>query len=280
MNPDGVLLTSKVAIVTGGGQGIGQGICLVYAAFGAHVLAVDKDKVRAEETAREACAQGRRCVPYVADVTDHDQVATMVQAAVKEYGQVDILVNNVGDFHTPRVSSPAPFIQGHPDDWDDLYRLNLRHIFSCSQSVGRRMVEQGKGGSIINLSSSESFRAAPGLAAYCAFKTAVNGFTRSLAVELAPHRIRVNAIAPDKIETPQVDYRKRFTPEQWSLWPIWVPLGHHGLPEDVAGAAVFLASELSRFITGTTIHVDGGTIAASGWFKSLQGGWTNSPLST
>ena len=139
------------------------------------------------------------------------------------------------------------------------------------------LLEQGDGGSIVNVSTIEAFRAIPTRAVYSAFKAAITGFTRSLAVEYGRDGIRVNAIAPDVTETLQVPYSRWVAPEDEHLIPTWVPLGRFGTPDDTAGVALFLASELSEFVTGTTVHVDGGTLAASGWFPTEEGGWTNRP---
>ena len=139
------------------------------------------------------------------------------------------------------------------------------------------LLEQGSGGSIISLSTVEAFRAIPTRAVYAAFKTAITGFTRSLAVEYGHHGVRVNAIAPDVTETLQVPYSRWLKPEDERLIPTWVPIGRFGQPADVASVALFLASDLSAFVTGTTVHVDGGTLAAGGWFPTEEGGWTNRP---
>ncbi len=139
--------------------------------------------------------------------------------------------------------------------------------------------QQGDGGSIVNVSTIEAFRAIPTRAVYSAFKAAITGFTRSLAVEYARYGIRVNAIAPDVTETLQVPYSKWVGPDDEHLIPTWVPLGRFGQPDDVAGVAVFLASGLSGFVTGTTVHVDGGTFAAGGWFPD-GGGRVDQPAAS
>jgi NAD(P)-dependent dehydrogenase (short-subunit alcohol dehydrogenase family) len=139
------------------------------------------------------------------------------------------------------------------------------------------MVER-KRGSVINVSSVEAFRAIPRRPVYSAFKGAITQFTKSLAVELGNDGVRVNAIAPDLTETIQVPYSRWVTDEQQGLIPSWVPVGRFGTPDDIAGAALFLASDLAAFVTGTTIHTDGGSLAAGGWFRRPDGTWTNRPV--
>jgi NAD(P)-dependent dehydrogenase (short-subunit alcohol dehydrogenase family) len=155
--------------------------------------------------------------------------------------------------------------------------VNLGHVLRCTRAALLHMLDRDTGGSIVNVSTIEAFRAIPTRAVYSAFKAAITGFTRSLAIEYARHGIRVNAIAPDVVETLQVPYSRWVPPEQQELVATWVPLGRFGAPDDIAGAALFLASDLSRFVTGTTVHVDGGTLAAGGWFPTEEGGWTNRP---
>ena len=155
--------------------------------------------------------------------------------------------------------------------------MNLGHVLSCSRAVLPVLLEQGSGGCIVNVSTIEAFRAIPTRAVYSAFKSAITGLTRSLAVEYAHAGIRVNAIAPDVTETLQDPYSRFVKPSEEHMIPAWVPLGRFGGPDDAAGAALFLASDLSGFVTGTTVHVDGGTLASSGWFPTEEGGWTNRP---
>src|SRR5262249_54246849 len=150
------------------------------------------------------------------------------------------------------------------EEWDDLYRVNLGHVLACSRAVLPLLIEQGDGGTITNVSTIEAFRAIPTRAVYSAFKSAITGLTRSLAVEYGRYGIRVNAIAPDVTETLQVPYSQWVKPEDEHLIPAWVPVGRFGQPADVAGVALFLASDDSAFVTGTTLHADGGTLAAAG----------------
>ncbi len=267
------LLSDKVAVVTGGGGGIGKGIALALAAQGAAVLVAEQDGTRARDTVNEIRTAGAQAVAFVADVRERDQVAALAETAWREFGHIDILVNNVGDYLAAK-----PFLETAEEDWEALYRVNLKHVFLCTQAIVPKMIERGAGGSIINVSTVEAFRGIPNCVVYSAFKGGVTQFTKSFALEMARHRIRVNAIAPDVTQTLQVPYDQWVPAEQQHLIPLWVPLGRFGMPDDIAGAAVFLASDLSRFVTGTTIHVDGGTLAAGGWYRTTRGGWTNSPL--
>ena len=267
------LLEGKVAVVTGGGGGIGHGIATRFAAEGARVVVAEIDATRANATVAEIERAGGTAVGEVLDVSTPAGAAQAVTRAADDFGRVDVLVNNVGHFGGARKA----FHENTDDEWDELYRVNLGHVLRCSRAAIVSMLEHGEGGSIVNVSTVEAFRAIPTRAVYSAFKAAIIGFTRSLAVEYARDRIRVNAIAPDVIETLQVPYSRWVRPEDEHLIPTWVPLGRFGLPDDVAGAALFLASDLSGFVTGTSVHVDGGTFAAGGWFPTEEGGWTNRP---
>ena len=181
-------------------------------------------------------------------------------------------MNNVGHY----LTRGNDFLANGPDAWDELYATNLRHVFLCTRAFVDGMVERRKG-SIVNVSSVEGFRAIPNRPVYSAFKAAVTGFTRSLAVDLGNAGVRVNAIAPDLVESLQVPYSKWVAPEDADRIPSWVPVGRFGTAEDVAGVALFLASDLSAFVTGTTIHADGGSLAAGGWFRRPDDTWTNRP---
>jgi NAD(P)-dependent dehydrogenase (short-subunit alcohol dehydrogenase family) len=258
------LLDKKVAIVTGGGAGIGRGIVERFVGEGASVVfaEIDRDKAR-----------GTPGVGVVCDVRDEGAAEALVIAARDNFGGVDVLVNNVGHYGGARKA----FHEQIDAEWDELHAVNLLHVMRCTRAVLPAMLEQGRGGSIVNVSTIEAFRAIPTRAVYSAYKSAITGFTRSLAVEYARERVRVNAVAPDVTETEQVPYSRWVKPADEHLIPAWVPLGRFGQPDDAAGAVLFLASDLSNFVTGTTVHVDGGTLAASGWFPTEEGGWTNRP---
>ncbi len=266
------LLDGKVAVVTGGGGGIGGAVSERFAAEGAAVTVAEIDASRAETTVDGIRAGGGVATAVVADVREPADVDRVVRSALDEHGRVDVLVNNVGHYGGPRTA----FHESTREDWLDLYRVNLEHVLLCTRAVLPSMIDHG-GGAIVNVSTIEAFRGIPTRAVYAAFKAGITGLTKSLALEYADAGIRVNAIAPDVTETPQVPYSRWVPPEDEHLIPVWVPLGRFGTPADIAGVAVFLASELSAFVTGTTVHADGGTLAAGGWFRTEEGAWTNRP---
>jgi NAD(P)-dependent dehydrogenase (short-subunit alcohol dehydrogenase family) len=274
VTPDASLLTGKVAVVTGGGGGIGRGISETFAAQGAKVVVAEIDADRAADTVAAIRAEGGDALAQVADVRERDQVDALARATLGEYGRVDVLVNNVGHY----LYRGTPFLDTDEEQWKALYDVNLRHMFLCTRALAPKMIEQGDGGSIINVSTVEAFRGMPMMAVYSAFKAGVTQFTKSLALELGNDGIRVNAIAPDLTQSIQVDYDRWVPAEQEHLIPTWIPVGRFGTPADIAGVALFLASDLSAFVTGTTVHADGGSLAAGGWFRTERGGWTNRPL--
>ena len=266
----GPLLAGRQALVTGGGGGIGRAISLAFAAHGARVVIAEIDVDRAVATEAEIRAAGGEADAIVVDVTDPGAAAQLASDA----GPVDVVVNNVGHYLFPG----ADFVDSGPDQWDALYRVNLGHVLHVTHALLPGMIDRGRGGSIINLTTVEAFRAKPQSAVYAAYKGAVTQFTKSLAMEVGRHGIRVNAIAPDLTESLQIPYERWVKPDQTHLIPTWVPIGRFGTPDDQAGVALFLASDLSAFVTGTTVHADGGSLAAGGWFRTARGGWTNRPL--
>ena len=259
IDPSAVLLTDRVAVVTGGGSGIGRGIANGFAAFGARVAVWEQNPETAAKTGEEVGGLG-----LVTDVRDSRQVDAALEQTLSELGPVSILVNNAGGVFN------SPLLETSENGWDALYRSNLKHVILCTQRVARAMVERGVAGSIISVTSIEGVRAAPGYAAYAAAKAGVINYTKTAALELAPHGIRVNALAPDitmtegmmQVAPPGAEKHFGFT----------VPMGRAGHVDEMAGAAVFLASDLSSYVTGQTIHVDGGTHAASGWYHHPETG--------
>jgi len=187
-----------------------------------------------------------------------------------------VVVNNVGHFVFPVVA----FQDSTEEQWDELYEMNLGHVFRVTRAALPHLIDGGRGGSIITLSTVEAFRGIPGHPVYAAFKAGVAQFTRSLALQVSGHGIRVNDIAPDVTRSAQLPYDRWLGEDDLARIPQWVPLGRLGEPSDPAGVAVFLASELSSFVTGTSIPCDGGTYAAGGWYRTRHGrrGWTNRPL--
>jgi len=272
-----VMLTGSVAIVTGGGRGLGRGFAEGLASFGAKVVIAERREDAAQEAAQSIRGQGHEALAIVCDVRDGAQVRSMVERTVRELGGVDVLVNNAGGIYLGKERPPSlPFIGQTEEDWDDSYALNLKTAYHCTSAVAKELVRQGRGGSIINVASSEALRAAPNFAPYAAYKAALVSFTRTLALELAPHNIRVNCIAPDAIPTEALT---RGFPQLAGdeAYRHHVPLGRAGRVEEAAGVAVFLASGLSSFVTGVTIPVEGGMLAAGGWLHHPTRGWITGP---
>ncbi|MCV7103242.1 SDR family NAD(P)-dependent oxidoreductase [Mycobacterium palustre] len=273
---DDALLAGRIAVVTGGGGGIGAATARLFAQHGAQVVVADIDPHLAHRVVDEITASGGSALPAVTDVREADQVAALARSVLDRYGRADVLVNNVGHW----LRHPGNFVDSDPGLWDDLYRVNLHHVFLVTKAFLPAMIER-RTGAIVNVSSVEGLRGYPEDPVYAAFKAAVIHFTRSLAVQVGRDGVRVNAIAPDVTESLQVPYSRWLSAEEQAQWPRWVPVGRMGLPEDQAGVILFLASDLSSFVTGHTIPTDGGTGAAGGWFRSSRRPgreWTNRPF--
>jgi 3-oxoacyl-[acyl-carrier protein] reductase len=259
IEPGSILLSDRVAVVTGGGSGIGRGIANGFVAFGAKVAIWERNAETCAAAAAEVGGLG-----ITVDVRDGDQVDDAVARTIDELGPIDILVNNAGGVFR------ASLLDTTDNGFDALYRSNLRHVIICTQRVARTMVDDGRPGSIVNVTSIEGTRAAPGFAAYAAAKAGVVNFTKTAALELAVHSIRVNALAPDLTLTEGI---RSVAPDgSDERWGDTIPMGRPGHVDEMAGAAVFLASDLSSYITGQTIHVDGGTHAAGGWYHHPETG--------
>lgn len=265
-------LHGAVAVITGGAGGLGESIALDLAANGVRTAVIDIDG-KAVEVLRSALDEaGHEAIVHVGDARDPDALDGLFAAADARWGRLDILVNVVGG------TFRSPFVDSRPKGWDALLRTNLHHILhACSLAIPR-MQAGGRGGSIVNISTIEAHRAAPGFAVYSAAKAAVEQFARTLAVEVAPDRIRVNNVAPDFVPTPNLaKFGHTETPSMETPVGarIAIPMGRAGDVSDVSNAVVFLASGLSSYITGTTLHPDGGTLASSGWFNWPDHGWAN-----
>jgi NAD(P)-dependent dehydrogenase (short-subunit alcohol dehydrogenase family) len=255
------LLAGKVAVVTGGGDGIGGAISRLFAQHGAQVEIAEIDPDRAARTVTDIEAAGGIARAHVVDVTKVDDVARLASAVLDRHGHTDVLVNNVGDFR-PLVR----FENSSPESWQAMYDINLLHFFAVTRAFLDSMIAHGSG-SIVNFHSVEGMRGYPGEPVYGAMKAAVAHFTTCLGANLGRHGIRVNGIGPDLTQSPQVDYITGFE-DRDDLWPSWAPAGRLGWPEDQARVALFLASDLSSYVTGHNIPVDGGTKAGGGWFFS------------
>jgi NAD(P)-dependent dehydrogenase (short-subunit alcohol dehydrogenase family) len=248
---------SKVALVTGASKGVGRGIAVGLAAAGWDV-AVNycRDRDGAEETAATIGQLGRKAWVLAGDVGYSEQVARMFEQIVSEAGALDLLVNNAG------VQTWCPLMDLREDDWDRTLRTNLKGTFLCTQAAARLMVEQRRRGSIINIGSGANKYPFPNLIDYGASKGGIERLTGVAAVELGPHGIRVNCVAPGAIE---IERTKQESPDYAGTWSRITPLRRVGVPRDVARAVVFLASEEADFITGETIYVDGGLFAQGPW---------------
>ena len=275
---DKTRLDGQVAIVTGGGAGIGRAIAIALAERGADVAVAEIIPERADEAAARISGTGRTALPIVVDVSDVAAVRDMVAAVDARFGRIDILVNNAGGVRS------RPFLDQNERNWERIINLNMISMLAATHATVPVMIRGDRGGAILNVSSIEGSRAAPNYSVYAACKAGMNNFTRTLALELAEHRIRVNAIAPDHTVTPgirgnssgPVDESKwiKMTPEMQAAVNRGIPLDRTGVPEECGDAAVFLCSEMSAYVTGTVMPVDGGTWASSGWTRTAEGKWT------
>jgi 3-oxoacyl-[acyl-carrier protein] reductase len=243
-------LNGKVAIVTGGAQGIGYAIAHRYAAEGASVVIADINSEAATEAAAKITGDGGQALAVAADVGDPTDVDRVVDTALDRFGPVDILVNNAGD-----VSTLRHFLDGDEQWWDDMIRTNLKGHYLFIRRVAKIMVA-ARGGTIINMSSGGANRSHRGAVGYDASKGAIESMTRSLAIELAPYGIRVNALVPGLIAT----HPTHLAPAARKLRDETVPLGRGGRADDLAGPAVFLASADAEYVTGICLVVDGGVL--------------------
>ncbi|MFE7244051.1 SDR family NAD(P)-dependent oxidoreductase [Streptomyces sp. NPDC057580] len=266
------MAVQRVSIVTGGALGIGGATSHRLARRGDLVLLNDVDEAAAARTAAEISNDGGHCVVVAGDVTDADTVAR-IAATADELGPVDVLVNNVGDFRP----AARDFLHSTPEQWHRMHQLNLAHVLSLTHAVLPGMVERGRG-AIVNNATIEALRGIPGHVVYSAYNAGVVAFTKSLAVEVGRHGIRVNAIAPDLADSEQTPAALMIGNRDPDRVRTWVPLGRFGHVDEYARVIEFLTSDAASYVTGHTLPVDGGTLAASGWYARVDGkGWTNFP---
>jgi NAD(P)-dependent dehydrogenase (short-subunit alcohol dehydrogenase family) len=242
-------LKDRVAIVTGAGRNIGEEVARLFAAEGAKVAVADLDLPRAARTAAAITAAGGTAEPFVADVSKGSDVEALIKAVVARFGRIDILVNNVA------ISDNKTILEITEADWDRVMTVTLKSQFLMSKHVAQQMLAQGGGGNIVNVGSTSGWQGRRRAIAYSAAKGAIANFTRALAVQLAPHGIRVNAIVPNKIGSPVG--RDEFDPTR----PVENMLKRAGQPAEAAKAILFLVSDDSSFIIGENLFVDGGTMA-------------------
>ena len=246
-------LQDKVALITGGSRGIGKAIALGFAEAGANVVICARKLPDLEATAEEIRALGKKALPVQTNITIKDEIDNLVAKAQEEFGTIDILVNNAA------MNILSPLLNLREDGWDKIINTDLKGYYLTSQAVGNVMVSKGSG-NIINISSAAAVKAAPGMGAYCVAKAGVVILTQVLALELAANNIRANAIAPGMVKT-------KFSEPMWSIPDLHsaitaqIPLKRLAEPDEIVGAALFLASDASRYITGHTIYIDGGSLA-------------------
>jgi NAD(P)-dependent dehydrogenase (short-subunit alcohol dehydrogenase family) len=265
-------LEGRLAVLVGGGGGLGRACALDLGGAGMRLALCDRDADALDETAATVAEGGATVTTAVLDARDPDALTGFFADVDRDHGERwDVLVNVVGGtFH-------QPFVESSPKGWEALTRANFTWLLHSTRLAVERM--QPHGGSIINLTSIEAHRAAPGYAVYAAMKAAVTSLSRSLAVELAPDGIRVNTIAPDYIPTRPLDALTATEDDEAAALHhrIATPMGRAGTFADAGGCALFLASDLSSFVTGTSLHPDGGALAAAGWFNWPDEGYLNHP---
>jgi len=245
-------LKGRVAIITGAGQGIGRAFAKAFAAQGAVAVIAERNRERGEAVAAEIAAAGGRSRAITTDVADPDSVATMAKALDSEFGRIDILINNAAIFSTLEM---RPFDQIPLDEWEDVLRVNVTGAFLCARAVVSAM-RRARFGRIINIASGAVTLGRPNYLHYITSKAALDGMTRSLARELGPHGITVNAILPGATFT-EIE-RKTVTPAQKERIIAMQCIPRAEVPEDLVGTVLFLASEASAFVTGQSINLDGG----------------------
>ena len=251
-------LEDKIAIVTGSSLGIGRAIAVAFAREGASLtINYRSHPEQGKEAVEEIEKSGGKAISVQADVSEPEGVKDLIQQTVQEFGRIDVMVNNAG------IEQKVPFLETPLEVWEKVISVNLTGVWIGCQEAARQMVSQGNGGRIINVSSVHEDLPMPTNSPYCAAKGGVRMMMRTIAVELAPHGITVNNIAPGAVETP-INKNLDDHPEQRQELISEIPLGRIGRPEDVASVAVYLASDASSYSTGSTFFVDGGMMRRSG----------------
>ncbi|HMV49456.1 MAG TPA: SDR family NAD(P)-dependent oxidoreductase [Blastocatellia bacterium] len=247
--------TNKIVVITGGGGEIGRATAERFAREGATAVIVDLNREPAESAAAEINAAGGAAWAFEMDVARRDQVEAMADAVIARHGRIDVLCNIAG------IAPPAPFLETSDANWDATLDVNLKGVFLCSQIVARQMVALGVKGNIVNMASTNGLVGEVGLVAYNASKFGVVGLTMTIAIELAPHGIRVNAVAPGMIRTRLSQAVLEADPElARTYFQDKIPMARFGEPQEVAAAVAFLASEDAGFITGHSLVIDGGQL--------------------
>ncbi len=251
-------LENKVAAITGSSRGIGRAIALAFAGEGAAVVVDYRSHPdEAQEVVKEIEGSGGRALAVRADVSEQDDVRGLIRETAQEFGRLDIMVNNAG------MEETMPFLETPLEVYERTLAVNLTGAWLGCQEAAKRMVSQGDGGRIINVSSVHEDRPMPTNSPYCAAKGGLRMLMRTIAVELAPHGITVNNIAPGAIETP-INENLKENPEQMEELLSEIPLGRMGRPEEVAELAVYLASDVASYVTGSTFVIDGGMMRQAG----------------
>lgn len=252
MGQDNFKLTGRVAIVTGCNTGLGQGMALALAQAGADIVGVNVSAP--DDTGVQVEAMGRRFLDLRANLSDIGGIEALIEQALVLSGSIDILVNNAG------IIRREDAINFSEKDWDDVVDLNLKSVFFFAQAAARQFIKQGTGGKIINVASMLSFQGGVRVPSYTASKSGVMGITRALANEWAKHNINVNAIAPGYMATDNTTALRADEARNAAILER-IPAGRWGVPSDLAGPVVFLASEASNYVNGSTLAVDGGWLA-------------------
>ncbi|HWQ27597.1 MAG TPA: SDR family NAD(P)-dependent oxidoreductase [Dehalococcoidia bacterium] len=255
-----MLLQDRVAVVTGGGSGIGRGVALRFAREGAKVAILDVAQDRLDETAAQLTEAGAPSLAVRADVSVTEDVERAFAAVLERFGRVDILVNNAGIGNPPKL-----IVEMDDDGWDRTIAVNLRSVFLCSRAAARQMIRQGRGGRIISVASQAGKTGYPRLTPYCASKAGIILFTQAFAKEVAPYGILVNCVCPGTIDTPLLragvaEATGGSIPFEQAIAAMLptIPLGRIGYPEDVAKLITFLASDEADYMTGQAINITGG----------------------